>query len=490
MQTQPAHDQLDRQPTWTVQSVFDPHGGGKDFAYTIGLDDLGHPELHLWARPSGGDDPGDDWMFSPSDRCRILNELAWLLIDGHLEVGSELTRDYDDGDAVVTFRVGPPGDIDALEAFGVAPGAVVLPVRWSLARPPEGRPRALSASALQRARAEGGEILASVDRRARAPRGWDLGGRASYARDQRFGPLTPLVLARAAQLWQADVTALNCLLRAAGQVALASSLTYPVTMAVAAGRRAGRRQAVARLEEEVVALVDQLTEDPVWERRWHAVTMSLWGPEIMCDAELARRAHRSDKALLLDTTRACLAAEAVADVIDPRHLVHARGPWLAELGPSNDLPGPEWSASADVLDVVMELLAPLPAERLGLIVQRHLAAMNGTTPDSDAYHEAFSRVHGWALVGPAGCPWVGRLGDLPGWRSAVGTLIPADVPIDVQPLPALREWASGITSALCHRSRLSADDVRTLAAPCVDLLPDLERVLNEPVVAGSAGGGQ
>src|SRR5687768_4753774 len=110
----------DRQPSWTVQTVFDPEGGGKDFAYTIGLDDLGHPELHVWGRPSLGDDPGDDWMFSADDRCRILNELAWLLIDGELRVGSEVTREYDDGHAVVRFRVDPPGDIEELEAFGVA----------------------------------------------------------------------------------------------------------------------------------------------------------------------------------------------------------------------------------------------------------------------------------------------------------------------------------------------------------------------------------
>ena len=51
-----------RHPDWMVQSVFDPDGEGHDFAYTIGLFESGLPELHLWARPSLGEDPGEDWV--------------------------------------------------------------------------------------------------------------------------------------------------------------------------------------------------------------------------------------------------------------------------------------------------------------------------------------------------------------------------------------------------------------------------------------------
>ena len=76
-----------RTPDWQVQSVFDPDGEGHDFAYTIGLHERGLPELHIWARPPIGDDPGEDWMFSCNDRCRILNEVAWRLIDGEVRVG-------------------------------------------------------------------------------------------------------------------------------------------------------------------------------------------------------------------------------------------------------------------------------------------------------------------------------------------------------------------------------------------------------------------
>src|SRR4051794_30350028 len=114
-------------PSWRVQSGFDPDGTGKDFAYTIGLFDIGLPELHLWARPSLGEDPGEDWLPSVNDRTHVLNELAQLLVEGQLDIGTTVTREYDAGLATVTFEVAPPGDRDELEAYGVGPGALVLP---------------------------------------------------------------------------------------------------------------------------------------------------------------------------------------------------------------------------------------------------------------------------------------------------------------------------------------------------------------------------
>jgi hypothetical protein len=71
--TQPLHDRLDRTPTWLVQGVFDPDVKGQNFSHTIGLDERGLPELHLWASPTNG-----------HDRCHILNELAFAMIDGRL----------------------------------------------------------------------------------------------------------------------------------------------------------------------------------------------------------------------------------------------------------------------------------------------------------------------------------------------------------------------------------------------------------------------
>jgi len=37
---------------------------------------VGLPELHLWARPTCGDDPAPDWKFSSRDLGALLNEFA------------------------------------------------------------------------------------------------------------------------------------------------------------------------------------------------------------------------------------------------------------------------------------------------------------------------------------------------------------------------------------------------------------------------------
>lgn len=125
-------------PFWQVQAVFDPDGLGGDFAYTIGLHAVGLPELHLWARPTCGDDPAPDWKFSSPDLGALLNDFAGMQLGGDLVVGSVVERNFDGGMARVRFEVDPPGDRVALEALGIACGAVVLPIRWSLHRGPEG----------------------------------------------------------------------------------------------------------------------------------------------------------------------------------------------------------------------------------------------------------------------------------------------------------------------------------------------------------------
>ena len=52
---------------WFIYCVFDPDGLGQDFAYTDGLWRHGLPELHIWARPPDGPDPGADWSWSDRD---------------------------------------------------------------------------------------------------------------------------------------------------------------------------------------------------------------------------------------------------------------------------------------------------------------------------------------------------------------------------------------------------------------------------------------
>ena len=77
-------------PPWRVMAVFDPQGNGGDFGYTIGLAALGHPELHMWARPTDGEDPGQDFKFSSADLASILDHFAHLLLAGDREIGDNL----------------------------------------------------------------------------------------------------------------------------------------------------------------------------------------------------------------------------------------------------------------------------------------------------------------------------------------------------------------------------------------------------------------
>jgi hypothetical protein len=118
-----------------VQGVFDEDELGRDFAYTIGLHQLGRPELHLRSRPTHGDDPGgSDWHLSMNDLGSILNRLGMSLLAGTITVGSELDNACDGGATTLRMRLDPPEPAEDLEAYGVDPAADVLPVRWSLHR--------------------------------------------------------------------------------------------------------------------------------------------------------------------------------------------------------------------------------------------------------------------------------------------------------------------------------------------------------------------
>ena len=183
------YDELRRAPFWQVQAVFDPDGEGGDFAYTIGLHERGLPELHLWARPTLGEDPGHDWMFSIRDRTEVLNDLAAKLVVGEICVGSEVVDTFDGGLATVRFRVDPPGDREELEAFGIAPGAVVLPVRWSLHRLPEGSPSPVAVRMRRMLEREVTMRRLTARRGAHAPRGWEVPEESSCAHRLQQGPI-------------------------------------------------------------------------------------------------------------------------------------------------------------------------------------------------------------------------------------------------------------------------------------------------------------
>src|SRR3954468_13732227 len=113
MSAQPEHDAVE-EPFWQVQGVFDPDGQEPDFRYTIGLAERGLPELHIWAQPDRGDDPGADWRLSMHDRCHLLNELAGLVLQGRIDVAAEVVHRYHAGQTTLRFLIGEPGDREVL----------------------------------------------------------------------------------------------------------------------------------------------------------------------------------------------------------------------------------------------------------------------------------------------------------------------------------------------------------------------------------------
>jgi hypothetical protein len=464
-------------PFWRVQNVFDPDGNGKDFAYTVGLFTRGFPELHLWGRPSLGEDPGEDWMLGVHDRCVVLNELAELLVSGSLHVGDEVRREYDGGHAVVTFRVEEPGDRHDLEAFAAAPGALVLPVRWSLSRPPEGAPAPVAGGAREAALATYDEILRRLDRRRTPPVGWELPDEPDFAIDQRFGPLTPVVLGRAAQLWSADDDTLIDLLHAEATLSYGHSTTTAISVAIALGREAGRRKQLEDLRAASEQLVHHLTTGPAGRHRWRAVVRAadpaFWDS---LDRDGRRRIERNCAGLLREAVTTCLMVEAVADVADPSLLLEGRGPWLSAQRHERLLSHPDWRASAPVLQAVRAVLQPLDARTLTTVAGIHQIALDGVVEGATRYGEVCARLQSWALVSAVGCPWE-VLATLPGWEPLLCGLPGASI----GEMPQLRDLATCLTTALSHRARLSSDDVRTLALPYKIDCPDLEEVLNTPM---------
>ena len=441
----------DRIPDWQVTAVFDPDGKGKDFAYTVGLFERELPELHLWARPSLGDDPGADWKFSPRDCCGILNELAWQLIDREVTIGDTWQRAYDDGTVTARFRLDPPGDRDELEALGIAPGASVLPVRWSLHRRPIGRPRPLGKRGLQRATTEYAAILAGLGDDASVPDGWTL--TPTFVAAGELGPLTPMVTGRVAEFWSADAVTLSNVYLAGSVMDEGGGITWPIGRALAVARDFGRVEQANRTQDLARQLVESRLQQPGLEEE--LIEVIGFRPSHGTPAQI----HRALLDILTEVLWTVLSAEVVADGLTNTQRLHARGAWLTGLGPVGELPGPQWRAPRRVLDRLYAVLRPLGVATMIELVQRHC------DEGLEDYQRMVGSALGWAVVAPAGCPWRNGLERLPGvfWP---------------RPIVPLQQWATVMTSAACHRERLSADDVATLTTPFLDLVPQLPYVIS------------
>lgn len=485
MTTTPYDEPLDVRPFWKVQIVFDPDGNGQDFAYTIGLFDHGLPELHMYARPSLGEDPGADWKFSSRDCCGVMNELASMLVRGSLDVGSSVRREYDGGLAVVEYQVDPAEDKNALQAYGVHPGALVLPVRWSLTRPPEGPLLPLTAEAERLARQRYDELAGRLDTDTSLPRGWELPAEPAFDTGQRFGPLTPLVLARAAQFFQADAGTLGEFVMMASAVDDASSVSWPVVRARGIGRTAGRTAALDALADALTRLFEDGPQDARLRRCEKQVVEDLLAAARKDGADVTRaEMRRGVRDRILGGMLACLSGEVVADVADQETRLWAAGPWQAVSSPDGR-PGPDWYASEAVLERVRQVLAGLGVDELMSLGAAHysrcMAPGPGPVRGLGRYADLRNRLTSWAVISAACCPPAQaviadvQVGVLLTVKSALGS------DAEREHLHGLNDWLECLTSMLVHRARLTAADVRSFAGPVRHLVPRLAEVLDEPV---------
>lgn len=441
MAVQPVHDTWN-DPTWQVLWIFDEDDASAGFAYTVGLHDRGMPEVQIRCAPSLGDDPAPDWRFSGRDMGAILNDVGARLLSGAIDVGCTWEEEYDGGLVTVAFRVDPAEPAEDLEAYQVHREATVLPVRWALRRAPRGARRDPDPDECTALEVELAEVPPSP--RSAVPGRWRAPARRTWSADQRYGPRTPIVRAVAASLWTSPPRTLVEAVVLGTQVERGGGrLTWPVTLAAAQAWPLGLDDAVQRAVDDVHATAARHRPGAT-SGSWESVVDA-----VACGSVPDRRLERNLRHVVADLLSAVVAVEVVGSAASEQARLAALGPWAHAGLPPGVPAGPEWTAGPAVVRRLDELLA-----RLGDDARATVARLHDARLEAGRDERLLGMLTGWAVTGAAAAP------SRPG----------------VHP-----DWATSLTTALTFRLRLTAEQVRDLAGPYVDVLPTLEDWLNDPV---------
>ncbi|MBI4942311.1 MAG: hypothetical protein HY830_16325 [Actinobacteria bacterium] len=348
---------------WRVACICDADGDPAEAcAVTVGLHDLGLPELVLPARPDNLD-PGVGWRLSHRDLTGVLGGLGDTLLRGDLW-RRELRTELDTGVTAARMHAGYPVSLATLVEF--RPGWIVSDALLSVLGdllPSQGRPelafvgwdlvagpRAVDAFAgsvaghdplpladeLARVRARTaalrGEILERDGRPGRVPVRWRPNPRraphpSGEPPRQRFAPRHGLVVARAEQVLLSDVRLLTAFLTLAWD--LADDTAGEVIGAVGAlAGTTGREHVPAELElaaEDVTTLLTGRHGDAMrWQRAYLAQQHRVCG-------EHRAALERICRERLLRHVLALLAAEAFADSLPPATTARGRASWSGAL---------------------------------------------------------------------------------------------------------------------------------------------------------------
>jgi hypothetical protein len=172
--------------------------------------------------------------------------------------------------------------------------------------------------------------------------------------------------------------------------------------------------------------------------------------------------------VLLGATVDLLVTQVVADLVDPRTFRLGFGPWQAALSSTGMTPGPEWEASVEVLAHARSLVATLGVLDLVSLAHAHLDRPG----DGDWL---VMRLRGLAVTRAAGSPPASRL--LSG--TPVARALERSETLDF----SLTEWLCCVTALLSERPAFTDEQVASFCLPTRQLVPGLEEVLNEPLVA-------
>ena len=347
----------------------------------------------------------------------------------------------------------------------------MLPVRWSLERAPRGERRDLRPDEEASARTAYDEIVCALPQLLPAPPGWELPEEPSFEPDQRYGPCTPLVLARAAQIWSMSAELLAELTVVANEVDAGGSVRYAAACAAAEARPLGLDDALERLSRDVAGLCEMKTS-PRWAGTWKETVRLCVSDDPDFQTGDARREFAIGlRGLLRDATYAATSVAVLgAHATRPTRLA-GLGPLLATIAGEGVAPGEDWTADKQVVQALRLVLFVPYESTLVKVAQRH----DRTRLRDAAYDAVVRRLLGWAVTSAACSPPVQSvLG--PSSRARLGIAVRQGVDVG-----GLQTWATCVTSALTHRVRLSAEDVTAFCSPFRDLLPGLERRMNEPL---------
>ena len=275
------------QDEYCVIAVFDPDGDGGDFAYTVGLEARFGFELHAWARPTDGLDPGLDFQLSARDLHTVLTQAVTMVAVGELSVGGRWEVAMDQGLAQAVFQLAPVRDRDELECFQARAGCPVASLRWELRR-----------AAVGEAAVPDGRGRTVIERRCRQwlDAGWVDSARVAaisqleVSLEGEFGPATKAVLAMSASV--GSVPEATWELGTAGAMAavqVSGLWAHCLAVARAAGRTewvlAGAELAEADARRLVGALGEPVEDDlaQALETVLHQVLGCAYASMVLCD---------------------------------------------------------------------------------------------------------------------------------------------------------------------------------------------------------------